>query len=52
MPKKKKSAHDLTTQELAERIFPKQVVEELMRVAHESPKSGTKEKDDAPSRTD
>lgn len=35
MPKKKKTARDMTSEELAKRLFPKPVLEELQRVAHE-----------------
>ena len=35
MPKKKKKPHDMTTEELANKVFPKKVVEELKRIAHE-----------------
>ncbi len=37
MPKrKKKKATEMTTEELARRIFPKKVVREIERIAHES----------------
>jgi len=36
MPKKKKTARDMTTEEIAKRVFPKKVIEEIERVAHES----------------
>ncbi len=36
MPKRKKKATEMTTEELARRIFPKKVVREIERVAHES----------------
>lgn len=44
----KKKAYDMTTEELAQRVFPKQVVEHLKRVAQESddkpePKSSPKQ---------
>jgi len=37
MPKKKeqKKPHDMTTEELAKKVFPKKVKEELERIAHE-----------------
>ena len=37
MPKKKKKKRpvDMTTEELAKKVFPKKVREELKRVAHE-----------------
>jgi hypothetical protein len=37
MPKKKRGKRpvDMTTEELAEKIFPKKVMEELKRIAHE-----------------
>ncbi len=36
MPRKKKTAQDMTTQEIAKRVFPKKVIEEIERVARES----------------
>lgn len=36
MPRKKKPAQDLTTDELARRVFPPKVLKELKRVAHEA----------------
>lgn len=35
LPKKKKTANDMTTDELAKRIFPKKVRGKLKQVAHE-----------------
>jgi len=35
MPRKKKTAKDMTTEELAKKIFPKKVVDKLKEVAHE-----------------
>jgi len=35
MPKKKKRPVDMTTEELAKKVFPKKVREELKRIAHE-----------------
>lgn len=35
MPKKKKQDIDLTTEEVAKKLFPKKVREELDRIAHE-----------------
>ncbi|MFC2072019.1 hypothetical protein ACFLUU_04795 [Chloroflexota bacterium] len=35
MPKKKKTAMDMTTEELAKRVFPKKVRDKLKAVAHE-----------------
>jgi len=35
MPKRKKKAIDMTTDELELRLFPKKVVDEIKRVAHE-----------------
>lgn len=35
MPKKKKRPVDMTTEELAKKVFPKKVREELERIAHE-----------------
>jgi hypothetical protein len=46
MPRRKKKATEMTTEELARRVFPKQVIEELKKVAHErdEPDSGKQEK--------
>ncbi|MBI2857568.1 MAG: hypothetical protein HYX90_00700 [Chloroflexi bacterium] len=38
MPKKKKPATEMTTEELAKRVFPKKVRDEIRRVAEESDK--------------
>jgi len=35
MPKKKKRPADMTTEELAKKVFPKKVREELKKIAHE-----------------
>jgi len=35
LPKKKKTAMDMTTEELAKRLFPKKVRDKLKEVAHE-----------------
>ena len=35
MPKKKKRPIDMTTEELAKKVFPKKAREELKRIAHE-----------------
>ena len=35
MPKKKKPASEMTDLELEKRVFPKKVLEELQRIAHE-----------------
>jgi hypothetical protein len=35
MPKKKKRPIDMTTEELAKKVFPKKVLEELKQIAHE-----------------
>ncbi len=36
MPKKReKKPHDMTTEELAKKVFPKKVREELGKIAHE-----------------
>ena len=36
MPRKKKTAQDMTTKEIAKRVFPKKVIDEIERVARES----------------
>ncbi len=35
MPKSKKHPKDMTTEELAEKVFPKKVLEFLKKIAHE-----------------
>lgn len=35
MPKKKKTAKDMTTEELVKKLFPKKVIDKLKEVAHE-----------------
>jgi len=35
MPRRKKTAKEMTTEELAKDVFPSKVVEELKRIAHE-----------------
>ena len=41
MPKKeKKRPKDMTTEELANKVFPKKVVEELRQIAHEKDDKG------------
>ncbi len=35
MPKRKKTALDMTTEEIAKRVFPKKVRDKLKAVAHE-----------------
>lgn len=35
MPRKKKPARELTTEQLARRVFPPKVLKELKRAAHE-----------------
>ncbi len=35
MPKKKKTAIDMTTEEIAKKVFPKKVMDKLKEVAHE-----------------
>ena len=42
MPRKKKTARDMTTEELARKIFPKKVLDKLKEIAHEKDgKTGT-----------
>jgi hypothetical protein len=40
MPRKKKSAKEMTTEELARSVFPKKVVEKLKEIAHEKEEKG------------
>ncbi len=35
MPKKKKRVIDMTTEELAKKVFPKKILEKLKEIAHE-----------------
>lgn len=42
MPRKKKTARDMTSEELARKVFPPKVLKELKKAAHEG--------DDKPSR--
>jgi len=37
MPKPKKKASEMTTDELAKRVFPKKALEEIRRIAKEEP---------------
>ena len=46
MPRRKKKASEMTTEELARRVFPKKVVEELKRIAHEEPSKPRQPKKD------
>ncbi len=45
MPRKKKPAQDLTTDEALRRLFPKSVVKRLKKEANLEPKSPSKNKD-------
>jgi hypothetical protein len=45
MPKPKKKAHEMTTDELAHRVFPHKVVQELRRVANEPKKPRSPKQD-------
>ena len=47
MTKKKKPASEMTDKEIEKRVFPKKVLEELQRVAHE--KDDPEDKQDEPS---
>jgi hypothetical protein len=47
MPKRKKTARDMTNEELARDVFPKKVVEELKKVARESEKKPKSHKTDS-----
>ena len=52
MPRKKKSARDMTTEELAKKVFPAKVLKELNRTAHEGDdkpaKQGNSDTDTSP----
>ena len=39
MPRRKKRPIDMTTEELAKKVFPKKVIEELKKIAHEKDNS-------------
>lgn len=45
MPRRKKRPQEMTTEELAKKVFPKKVVEELKRIAHEKDKKSENESD-------
>ena len=45
MPRKKKQPKDMTTEELAKKVFPKKVIDELKRVVHEKDKKGDIERE-------
>ena len=47
MAKRKKPASEMTDQELERRVFPKKVLEELQRIAHEKDNPGKEEKADS-----
>lgn len=44
MPRRKKKAEELTTDEAVKKLFPKRVVEEAKKTALESRKKSTKDK--------
>ena len=46
---KRKKATDMTTDELARRVFPKKVVDELKRIADEEPSKLRQKKSERPS---
>jgi len=46
MPRPKKTAKDMTNEELAKRLFPKKLRDELHKVAHEKDKKDEKPNDD------
>lgn len=47
MPRRKKKATEMTTDELARRVFPKKVVNEVKRVAHEKDEEKDRKSDSA-----
>ena len=47
MPRRKKKATEMTTEELAKRVFPKKVVDEVKRIAHEGEKEEKTDQDDS-----
>ena len=49
MPRRKKKVAEMTTDELARRVFPKKVVDEIKRVAHESDEKSHLKKQEKPS---
>lgn len=51
MPRRKKKATEMTTDELARRVFPKKVVDELKRIAVEEPQKPRAKKGERPSRS-
>ena len=51
MPKRKKKASQMTTEELARRVFPKKVVDELKRIAQDEPQKPRTKKQDRSSQS-
>jgi hypothetical protein len=49
MSEPKKKAHEMTSDELAHRVFPHEVVRELKRIAHEEPSKSRQPKGGSPS---
>jgi len=51
MPKRKKKATEMTTEQLARRVFPRRVIDEVKRVAQEAekPSGESKAKSSSPS---
>ncbi len=47
MPRRKKKATEMTTEELAKRVFPKKVVDEMKRIAHEGEQEEKTDQDDS-----
>lgn len=47
MPKRKKKASEMTTDELERRVFPKRAVDELKKIAHEGEESEESEADNS-----
>lgn len=45
MPRKKKQARELTTEEAMQKMFPKKAIEEASKVAREQEKRSIKDKD-------
>ena len=44
MPRKKKSARDMTSEELAKKVFPVKVLKELKRTAHQGEERSKKDR--------
>lgn len=49
MPRRKRKATEMTTEELAKRLFPKKVIDEVKRIAEESERKSGGDQERKPS---